>query len=78
MRMLIGDFHQNLITLFVARTFRLLAYSQSLHFSQVLEVDFKKVKVQLIRDIKRMLIGDFHKSLRTLFVARTFRLLAYK
>ena len=44
-RMLIGDFHQNLGTLFVARTFRLLAYSESLLFSQVLEVDFKKVKV---------------------------------
>ena len=43
--MLIGDFHQNLRTLFAARTFRLLAYKETLVFSQVLEVDFKKVKV---------------------------------
>ena len=44
----------------------------------MLEVDFKKVKVATNRDIKRMLIGDFPQNLRTLFVARTFRLLAYK
>ena len=44
-RMLIGDFHQNLKTLFVAQTFHLLAYKESFLFSQVPEVDFKKVKV---------------------------------
>ena len=76
--MLIGDFHQNPRALFVARTYQVLANKKSLLFSQVLEVDFKKVNVQLIRDIKRMLIGDFHQNQRTLFVARTFRLLAYK
>ena len=43
--MLIGDFHQNLRTLFVAQTFRLVAYEQSLFFLQVLEVDFKNEKV---------------------------------
>ena len=47
-------------------------------FSQVLEVDVEEEKCHLIRDIKRMLIGYFHQNLGTFFVARTFRLLAYK
>ena len=76
--MLIRDFHQNLRIFFVARTFRQLAHFKSLLLSQVLEVELKKYKWQLIRDIKRMLIGDFHQNLRTLLVVRTFRLLAYK
>ena len=46
--MLIGDFHQNLKTLLVAQTIRLLAYKKSLLFSQVREVDFKKVNVATI------------------------------
>ena len=52
-RMLIGDFPQNLRTLFVARTFPLLGYKKSLHFSQVLEVDFKKRKSGNLLEILR-------------------------